>query len=53
MILKMAHRSALPPLFGLIAQCVSLALYPYYMMLFSLLMLIMTELLFKITHKEK
>ncbi|MCR5267730.1 MAG: MFS transporter [Lachnospiraceae bacterium] len=43
----------MPPLFGLIAQYVSLALYPYYMMLFSLLMLIMTELLFKITHKEK
>ncbi len=41
----------MPPLFGLIAQYVSLALYPYYMMLFSLLMLIMTELLFKITPK--
>ena len=38
----------MPPLFGLLAQHVSIALYPYYMLFFALLMLLMTERLRKI-----
>ena len=37
----------MPPLFGLLAQHVSMGLYPLYLGLFALLMLIMTELLSK------
>ena len=33
----------MPPLFGLIAQYVSVALYPFYLLLFAVLMLVMTE----------
>lgn len=35
----------MPPLFGLIAQYVSVSLYPFYLLLFAALMLAMTELL--------
>ena len=38
----------MPPLFGLLAQHVSIALYPYYMLFFAVLMLLMTERLRKI-----
>ena len=34
-----------PPLFGLIAQYVSVALYPYYLFIFTMLQFVMTELL--------
>ena len=37
----------MPPLFGLLAQHVSIGLYPLYLGLFALLMLVMTELLNK------
>jgi fucose permease len=32
-----------PPLFGLIAQHIHIALYPYYMALFVVLLFVMTE----------
>lgn len=35
--------SLMPPLFGLIAQHLSLGLYPYYLLAFAVLMLVMTE----------
>ena len=35
----------MPPLFGLIAQHVSVGLYPFYLLIFAALMLVMTELL--------
>lgn len=35
----------MPPLFGLLAQHISVGLYPYYLLLFAVLMLCMTELL--------
>lgn len=35
----------MPPLFGLLAQYVNIALYPYYLLMFAVLMLAMTELL--------
>ena len=35
----------MPPLFGLLAQHISIALYPYFMLFFTVLMLVMTELL--------
>ncbi len=37
-----------PPLFGLIASHISIALYPYFMAVFALLMLVMTERLNKV-----
>ena len=37
----------MPPLFGLLAQHISIGLYPLYLGLFALLMLVMTELLNK------
>ena len=37
----------MPPLFGLIAQFISIALYPVYMAVFAVLMLVMTEQLNK------
>ena len=33
----------MPPLFGLLAQYVDVALYPFYLLVFALLMLVMTE----------
>ncbi len=39
----------MPPLFGLIGQYVSMGLYPVYMGLFALVMLVMTERLNKLT----
>ena len=33
----------MPPLFGVIAQYINIALYPYYMLLFAVIMLVMTE----------
>ena len=41
----------MPPLFGLIAQYVSIGLYPAFLMLFALFALIMTERLNKLTQK--
>ena len=41
----------MPPLFGLIAQHISIALYPYFMLFFTVLMLIMTERLRVVTGK--
>ena len=35
----------MPPLFGVIAQHISVGLYPFYLMIFAGLMLAMTELL--------
>lgn len=40
----------MPPIFGLLAGSVSIALYPFYMALFALLMLLMTEKLNRVTH---
>ena len=37
----------MPPLFGIIAQYISIGLYPYYMMLFAVLMILMSERLNK------
>lgn len=37
----------MPPLFGLIAQHINVSLYPFYLLLFAALMLVMTELLNK------
>lgn len=39
----------LPPIFGLLAGSVSIALYPFYMALFALLMLLMSEKLNRVT----
>ena len=35
----------MPPVFGLLAESISLALYPFYLGIFAVLMLVMTELL--------
>lgn len=41
----------MPPLFGLIAQYVRVSLYPWYLLVFAVLMLCMTELLNHATNK--
>lgn len=41
----------MPPLFGLLAQYVTIALYPYFMLFFTVLMLVMTERLRRVTAK--
>lgn len=41
----------MPPLFGLIAQYVHVSLYPWYLLVFAVLMLCMTELLNHATNK--
>lgn len=42
----------MPPLFGLIAQHISVGLYPFYLLIFAGLMLIMTELLNRTVDKK-
>ena len=42
----------MPPLFGLIAQHVSVALYPFYLVLFVALTFVMTEVVNKTTHNK-
>lgn len=42
-----------PPIFGLIAQHISVALYPAYLLFFTLLVLVMTRLLAKALAKTK
>lgn len=42
----------MPPLFGLLAQHVTVALYPYFLGIFALLMLIMTIGLNRVLHKK-
>lgn len=37
----------MPPLFGLLAELTTIALYPFYMLIFALLMFVMSEKLFK------
>ena len=43
----------MPPLFGLLAQHISIALYPYFMLFFTVLMLVMTERLRVVTGKRR
>lgn len=43
----------MPPLFGLIAQHISVGLYPWYLLIFAALMLCMTELLNRTIDKNK
>ncbi len=43
----------MPPLFGLIAQYVNVGLYPFYLLVFAVLMLVMTELLNRTLAKRK
>lgn len=43
----------MPPLFGLIAQYVSVGLYPFYLLAFAVLMLLMTELLNAVLKRGK
>ena len=43
--------TVIPPVFGLIASHIHIALYPYFMALFALLMLVMTERLNRICKK--
>lgn len=42
----------MPPLFGLIAQYISVSLYPWYLLIFAALMLCMTELLNRTIKKK-
>ena len=42
----------MPPLFGLIANHISIALYPFYLLAFSVIMLIASESLNKIMKKK-
>ena len=42
----------MPPIFGFLAEKVSVSLYPYYIAVFLLLMIIMCELLNKSTHTK-
>ncbi|MBR5312742.1 MAG: MFS transporter [Clostridia bacterium] len=44
--------TTIPPVFGLIANYIHIALYPYFMALFALLMLVMTERLNRICAKK-
>ena len=43
----------MPPLFGLIAQHISVSLYPWYLLIFAGLMFCMTELLNRTVEKRK
>ncbi len=43
----------MPPLFGMIAQHVSIGLYPVYLMVFALLMIVMSEKLIRVLKKQK
>ena len=43
----------MPPLFGLIAQHISVGLYPFYLLIFAGLMLAMTELLNRAVSRKK
>ena len=42
-----------PPLFGLLGNALSFSLMPVYLLLFFTLMIVMTEMTFRITQKEK
>ena len=43
----------MPPVFGLIAQHINIALFPYFLLFFAVLLVIMTECLNKIKNTEK
>ena len=42
----------IPPVFGIIAENFTIAMYPFYLALFAVLMLVMTELLNKAVDKK-
>ena len=43
----------MPPIFGLVAEHTSIALYPFYLLVFSVIMIIASEKLNKITKNKK
>ena len=43
----------IPPLFGLLGNLISFSILPIYILAFVILMIIMTELTFKITAKRE
>ena len=43
----------MPPLIGLVTSRISMALYPFALLFFLILMLVMCEWLFKVKNREK
>ena len=43
----------IPPLFGILSNAISFSIMPVYLLVFFVLMIVMVEVTFRITRKEK